>query len=106
MLQAHSEKSKQDLTAYEQFKDPQTVTVTTLTPNRKEIGKAFKKDGKVLARPVQSCTTHMRGTEHRSAQGSCMQHCGSASTQGSGGCAGKTTSWFIRCSMLGARDGD
>ncbi len=51
LLQAHSEKSKEDLTAYEQFKDPQTVTITTLTPNRKEIGKAFKKDGKVLARP-------------------------------------------------------
>ncbi len=46
--QAHSEKSKQDLTAYEQFKTPQMVTVTTLTPNRKEIGKAFKKDAKVL----------------------------------------------------------
>ena len=45
--QAHSEKSKQDLTAYEQFKTPQMVTVTTLTPNRKEIGKAFKKDAKV-----------------------------------------------------------
>ena len=45
--QAHSEKSKQDLTAYEQFKTPQVVTVTTLTPNRKEIGKAFKKDAKV-----------------------------------------------------------
>ena len=24
------------------------MTVTTLTPNRKEIGKAFKKDAKVL----------------------------------------------------------
>ena len=59
MLQAHSEKSKQDLTAYEQFKDPQTVTVTTLTPNRKEIGKAFKKDGKVLACPIHSCMTQI-----------------------------------------------
>ena len=58
MVQAHSEKSKQDLTAYEQFKDPQMVTVTTLMPNRKEIGKAFKKDAKVLAPRTHAAIAH------------------------------------------------
>jgi len=35
------------------------VTVTTLTPNRKEIGKAFKKDGKVLTRPIELVMTQI-----------------------------------------------
>lgn len=46
-MQAHSEKSGQNLTAFETYAEPKLVEVVAATPNKKEIGKAFKKDAKV-----------------------------------------------------------
>ena len=48
ILQAHSAKSKQDLTAYERFDPPKLVEVTTAIPNKPVVGKAFKKDAKAV----------------------------------------------------------
>ena len=46
--QAHSAKSKQDLTAYERFDPPKLVEVTSAIPNKPVVGKAFKKDAKAV----------------------------------------------------------
>jgi glycyl-tRNA synthetase len=45
-LKAHSDKSKVDLVAYERFDKPIEETVVEITPNKKVLGKAFKKDAK------------------------------------------------------------
>jgi glycyl-tRNA synthetase (class II) len=47
-MQAHSEKSKQDLTAHETFAEPRFVEVTTIVSNKQVLGKALKKDAKAV----------------------------------------------------------
>lgn len=53
-LTAHSKMSKIELTAYDKFPEPRMVDVVKINPNRKEIGVAFKKDGKAI-------TEHLEG---------------------------------------------
>ncbi|KAG7670107.1 putative Glycine--tRNA ligase, mitochondrial 1 [Nannochloris sp. 'desiccata'] len=43
-LNAHSTASKTELAAYESFKEPRMEDVVTVVPNKKELGKALKKD--------------------------------------------------------------
>ena len=47
-LKAHSDKSKVDLVAYERFDKPIEEENVVVTPNKKVMGKAFKKDAKVV----------------------------------------------------------
>ena len=47
-LKAHSEKSKIELTAHERYAEPKVEEVFVVTPNKKEMGKAFKKDAKAV----------------------------------------------------------
>lgn len=43
-LQAHAAKSKQDMTAYEKYDQPQLKVV--VTPNKQVLGKTFKRQAK------------------------------------------------------------
>ena len=45
-LNAHSDKSKVDLVAYERYETPIQEEALVITPNKQIIGKAFKKDAK------------------------------------------------------------
>ena len=47
-LKAHSDKSKVELTAYERFAEPKMVETLVVEPNKKDMGKAFKKDAKAV----------------------------------------------------------
>jgi len=47
-LKAHSDKSKVDLTAYERYAEPKMVETLVVEPNKKDMGKAFKKDAKAV----------------------------------------------------------
>eukprot|EP00271_Cylindrocystis_brebissonii_P010383 TRINITY_DN26558_c0_g1_i1.p1 TRINITY_DN26558_c0_g1~~TRINITY_DN26558_c0_g1_i1.p1 ORF type:complete len:717 (+),score=144.98 TRINITY_DN26558_c0_g1_i1:155-2305(+) len=53
-LKAHSEKSKVELVAYEKFPEPREVEVLSIAPNKKELGKAFKKDQKIIAESLEA----------------------------------------------------
>lgn len=47
-LKAHSDKSKVELTAHERFAEPKVEEVFVVEPNKKDMGKAFKKDAKAV----------------------------------------------------------
>ncbi|GMH43893.1 hypothetical protein BSKO_11827 [Bryopsis sp. KO-2023] len=47
-LKAHSVKSKIEMVAYEKYDEPRMEEVLTVVPNRKELGKTFKKDQKAI----------------------------------------------------------
>ena len=47
-LKAHSDKSKVELTAHERFAEPKIEEVFVVEPNKKDMGKAFKKDAKAV----------------------------------------------------------
>jgi glycyl-tRNA synthetase len=47
-LNAHSTASKTELAAYESYKEPRMEEVVTIAPNKKEIGKALKKDAQTV----------------------------------------------------------
>ena len=47
-LKAHSAKSGTELTAHERFAEPRTEEVLVVEPNKKDMGKAFKKDVKAV----------------------------------------------------------
>ena len=47
-LKAHSDKSKVELTAYERYDEPVISEVFVCEPNKKDMGKAFKKDAKAV----------------------------------------------------------
>ena len=53
-LQAHAAKSKQDMTAYEKYDEPQLKVV--VTPNKQVLGKTFKRQ----AKPVQDALEQMQ----------------------------------------------
>lgn len=53
-LRAHTAMSKTELTAYEKFPEPREVEVTTVTPNKKELGLAFKRDAKAVADALEA----------------------------------------------------
>lgn len=56
LVQAHSAKSGQDLTAYEKFPEMRRVEVTVVAPNKQLIGKTFKRDARaVQARQPPAC---------------------------------------------------
>jgi len=45
-LQAHAAKSKQEMTAFEKYDQPQLKVV--VTPNKQALGKAFKRQAKAV----------------------------------------------------------
>ena len=47
-LKAHSTKSSAELVALEKFPEPREVEVIEARPNKKEIGKTFKRDSKII----------------------------------------------------------
>ena len=47
-LKAHTDKSKVELTAHERFAEAKTEEVFVVEPNKKDMGKAFKKDAKAV----------------------------------------------------------
>ena len=53
-MQAHAAKSKQDMTAYEKYDQPQLKVV--VTPNKQVLGKTFKRQ----AKPVQDALEQMQ----------------------------------------------
>ena len=53
-LNAHSEKSKVDLVAYERFDTPIQEEVLVMTPNKQILGKVFKKDAKPITEALQA----------------------------------------------------
>lgn len=55
-LTAHSKMSKIELNAYEKFPEPREVDLLKITPNKKELGLAFKKDGKAIIEYLESLT--------------------------------------------------
>lgn len=52
--QAHSAMSKVELSAYERFAEPKEVDVLSILPNKKELGKLFKKDAKAIADALEA----------------------------------------------------
>ena len=48
-LTAHTAKSKVELQAYEQWAEKREVDVLSIVPDKKELGKQFKKDANVIA---------------------------------------------------------
>lgn len=46
--------SKVELSAYERFAEPQEVDVLTILPNKKELGKLFKKDAKAISDALEA----------------------------------------------------
>ncbi|CAI6004406.1 unnamed protein product [Closterium sp. NIES-65] len=55
-LKAHTEKSKVELVAYEKFPEPREVEVMSIVPSKKDIGKAFKRDAKLIAESLEAMT--------------------------------------------------
>ncbi|CAI5494580.1 unnamed protein product [Closterium sp. Naga37s-1] len=55
-LKAHTEKSKVELVAYEKFPEPREVEVMSIVPSKKDIGKAFKRDAKLIAELLEAMT--------------------------------------------------
>ncbi|GBF92515.1 hypothetical protein Rsub_04619 [Raphidocelis subcapitata] len=53
-LRAHTAMSKTELNAYEKFTEPREVEVTTVTPNKKELGLGFKRDAKAVADALEA----------------------------------------------------
>ncbi|KAL4457919.1 hypothetical protein ABPG75_012784 [Micractinium tetrahymenae] len=53
-LNAHSSMSKVELSAYERFAEPKEVDVLSIVPNKKELGKLFKKDAKAIADALEA----------------------------------------------------
>ncbi|KAI8468120.1 MAG: hypothetical protein J3K34DRAFT_428181 [Monoraphidium minutum] len=53
-LRAHTAMSKVELTAYEKFPEPREVEVTTVTPNKKELGLTFKREAKAVADALEA----------------------------------------------------
>ncbi|CAI5490953.1 unnamed protein product [Closterium sp. Naga37s-1] len=53
-LKAHTEKSKVELVAYEKFPEPREVEVMSIVPSKKDIGKAFKRDAKLIAESLEA----------------------------------------------------
>ncbi|GBG77644.1 hypothetical protein CBR_g24092 [Chara braunii] len=53
-LTSHADASKKDLSVYEPFDTPREVEVLSVVPNKKEIGKAFKKEGKLVESYLES----------------------------------------------------
>ena len=47
-LTVHGKATKTDLTAYESFAMPQTVEEVQITPNKRTLGQAFKRDAKLV----------------------------------------------------------
>lgn len=56
------------MTAFETFPEPKVVTVVAATPNKKEIGKAFKRDAKVNS---LFCSHHTGHTSKYQAECGC-----------------------------------
>ncbi|CAI5989380.1 unnamed protein product [Closterium sp. NIES-65] len=50
------EKSKVELVAYEKFPEPREVEVMSIVPSKKDIGKAFKRDAKLIAESLEAMT--------------------------------------------------
>lgn len=46
--QAHAAKAKVEMVAYEKYDEPRMEEVLSVAPNRKELGKTFKKDQKAI----------------------------------------------------------
>ena len=46
--------SKVELSAYERFAEPKEVDVLAITPNRKELGKLFKKEAKAICDSLEA----------------------------------------------------
>lgn len=53
-LNAHAGASKVDLTAYEQFSEPRMVEVMEIKPDKKSLGKDFKKDAKAIGAALEA----------------------------------------------------
>ena len=53
-LKAHSVVSKVELTAHERFAEPVMEEVLVVEPNKKDMGKAFKKDAKAVTDALQA----------------------------------------------------
>lgn len=53
-MQAHTAASKTELTAHEKFAEPRNVEVLSITPNRKELGKLFKKEAKAVGDALEA----------------------------------------------------
>lgn len=47
-LTAHAQKSKVELSAFEKYDEPRQVEVVTITPNKPQVGKQFKKDAGII----------------------------------------------------------
>ena len=46
--------SKVEMSAYERFAEPQEVDVLSIVPNKKELGRLFKKDAKAIADALEA----------------------------------------------------
>ncbi|PSC72809.1 Glycyl-tRNA synthetase family [Micractinium conductrix] len=53
-LNAHSSMSKVELAAYERFPEPREEDVLSILPNKKELGKLYKKDAKAIADALEA----------------------------------------------------
>lgn len=53
--------SKVELSAYERFAEPKEVDVLSILPNKKELGKLFKKDAKAIADALEAMSECERG---------------------------------------------
>ncbi|EFN58464.1 hypothetical protein CHLNCDRAFT_34068 [Chlorella variabilis] len=53
-LNAHAAMSKVEMSAYERFAEPQEVDVLSIVPNKKELGRLFKKDAKAIADALEA----------------------------------------------------
>ncbi|XP_024378886.1 glycine--tRNA ligase, mitochondrial 1 [Physcomitrium patens] len=53
-LKAHTAKSGQELTAYESFAEPKDVVQLTIVPNKKVLGKEFRRDQKILSESLEA----------------------------------------------------
>lgn len=56
-VQAHSAKSKQDMTAREYFSSPQPVEELVIKPNKSVIGKAFKAKAKEVQAALENLSS-------------------------------------------------
>lgn len=52
--QAHSARSKMDMTARENFPEPRNLEVVTVKPNKQAVGKAFKAKGKEIQAALEA----------------------------------------------------
>ena len=46
--------SKVELSAYEKFAEPREVEVLTITPNKRELGKLFKREAGAIASALEA----------------------------------------------------